>query len=145
MSELGVLTLSNLIAVSLYISAARSFIPSLHRLFWTLTPLFGYFLLLSYVPLPVALSSSHGSASLLAAALSRLAVLGTVMLGLLSGFGAVSTSWGYFPFVCGHRGLVPCPCPFLRNIDLNVTLAMQETSHRSPDRTRRAGLDEGAH
>ena len=45
--------------------------------------------ILSYIPLPVALSSYNPWSSIIC----RLVVLGTTILGLLSGFGALSASW----------------------------------------------------
>ncbi|KAJ6554381.1 Abscisic acid G-protein coupled receptor-domain-containing protein [Mycena capillaripes] len=44
-------------------------------------------------PLPAALSASDR----LTATLSRLVVLGTIILGLLAGFGAISSSWAFIP------------------------------------------------
>ncbi|KAJ7607545.1 G protein-coupled receptor 89 [Roridomyces roridus] len=52
-----------------------------------------YLLLFSFIPLPASLSVSDT----LSATLSRLIVLGTLILGLLSGFGAVSSSWAFLP------------------------------------------------
>ncbi|KAJ7726831.1 G protein-coupled receptor 89 [Mycena maculata] len=52
-----------------------------------------YVFLLSLIPLPPALSSPD----IISATLSRLVVLGTIILGLLSGFGAVSSSWDFIP------------------------------------------------
>ncbi|KAA1475759.1 hypothetical protein DENSPDRAFT_784045 [Dentipellis sp. KUC8613] len=88
------------------VSASRSLIPSLPRLFIILAPLALYFFLLSFIPIPVALTASS-EPSFLNAALSRITVLGVLILGFLSGFGSVTTSWGYFPFVCGKKRKVP--------------------------------------
>ncbi|KAJ7613720.1 G protein-coupled receptor 89 [Mycena polygramma] len=52
-----------------------------------------YLFALSCIPLPVALSASDR----LTATLSRLIVLGTLILGVLAGFGAVSSSWAFIP------------------------------------------------
>ncbi|KAJ7447337.1 G protein-coupled receptor 89 [Mycena galericulata] len=52
-----------------------------------------YLFALSCIPLPVALSAPDS----LSATLSRLVVVGTIILGLLSGFGAVSSSWAFMP------------------------------------------------
>ncbi|KAF5376741.1 hypothetical protein D9615_007881 [Tricholomella constricta] len=52
------------------------------------------------VPLPPALSN----ADLFTASLARLIVLGIVILGLLSGFGAISNSWNLIPGLSPTRG-----------------------------------------
>ncbi|KAJ7123701.1 Abscisic acid G-protein coupled receptor-domain-containing protein [Mycena epipterygia] len=52
-----------------------------------------YLLALSWIPLPDALSASDR----MTATLSRLVVLGTIVLGVLAGFGAVSSSWEFIP------------------------------------------------
>ncbi|KAJ7704021.1 Abscisic acid G-protein coupled receptor-domain-containing protein [Mycena rosella] len=52
-----------------------------------------YLFLLSCIPLPPALAA----ADRMTATLSRLVVLGTIVLGLLAGFGAVSSSWAFLP------------------------------------------------
>ncbi|KAJ7819246.1 G protein-coupled receptor 89 [Mycena leptocephala] len=52
-----------------------------------------YLFALSCIPLPVALSATDR----MTATLSRLVVLGTIILGLLAGFGAVSSSWAFIP------------------------------------------------
>jgi hypothetical protein len=61
-----------------------------------------YLFSFSYIPLPPAL----GSTTIFTSTLSRLIVLGTIILGLLSGFGAISNSWSYIPQwgVGGRRG-----------------------------------------
>ncbi|KAI5888025.1 uncharacterized protein SCHCODRAFT_02639516 [Schizophyllum commune H4-8] len=71
------------------------------RLLLNLIPVILYLFALSYIPLPAALASSGFSASVLA----RLVVLGTTILGLLSGFGAISTAWPYLPFVSRKKSL----------------------------------------
>jgi hypothetical protein len=65
----------------------------------SLVPVAVYLFSLSYIPLPSALSSSDA----LTTALSRLIVLGTALLGLLSGFGAVSNAWAFFPLFSRTR------------------------------------------
>ena len=67
-----------------------------------LAPLFVYFLLLSYVPLPDGLVSS-GMSDTFTLVTARYNVLGTFILGCLSGFGSATTAWGYFPFACGKN------------------------------------------
>ncbi|KAI0742936.1 Abscisic acid G-protein coupled receptor-domain-containing protein [Daedaleopsis nitida] len=58
-----------------------------------LIPNFLFLLALSYVPLPPAMPAHNVTAS----TLSRLTVIGTVILGALSGFGAIDTAWDFFP------------------------------------------------
>jgi len=67
-----------------------------------LAPLLVYFLLLSYVPLPDGLVSS-GMSDTFTLVTARYNVLGTSILGCLSGFGSVTTAWGYFPLPCGKN------------------------------------------
>jgi The Golgi pH Regulator (GPHR) Family N-terminal len=67
-----------------------------------LAPLLVYFLLLSYVPLPDALVFSEES-NTFTLVTARYNVLGTFILGSLSGFGSATTSWGYFPLRCGKK------------------------------------------
>ncbi|KAJ7493539.1 G protein-coupled receptor 89 [Mycena latifolia] len=52
-----------------------------------------YVFALSCIPLPFSLAESDR----MTATLSRLVVLGTIILGLLAGFGAVSSSWAFLP------------------------------------------------
>ncbi|KAI0659540.1 Abscisic acid G-protein coupled receptor-domain-containing protein [Cubamyces menziesii] len=52
-----------------------------------------FLLALSYIPIPAGMQTH----SILASTLSRLTVIGTVFLGLLSGFGAIDTAWDFFP------------------------------------------------
>ncbi|KAH9175742.1 Abscisic acid G-protein coupled receptor-domain-containing protein [Lactarius sanguifluus] len=84
-------------------SASHSF--SRRRILVVLAPLFVYFLLLSYVPLPGVLLSEENRTFTLVTA--RYNVLGTVILGSLSGFGSVTTAWGYFPLSCGKNRKTP--------------------------------------
>lgn len=65
-------------------------------------PVLIYLLALSYIPLPVGMKSSDLSNNIL----SRLIVLGTVILGILSGFGAIRNAWGYLPYV-SRKASVP--------------------------------------
>lgn len=58
-----------------------------------------YLFLLSRIPLPDALASSDFTTT----TLSRLIVLGTIILGILSGFGAVSSAWAFFPLFLRNR------------------------------------------
>jgi len=52
-----------------------------------------YLFALSYVPLPSSLKPSGTFSTYL----SRLIVIGTIILGFLSGFGAISSSWRFLP------------------------------------------------
>jgi hypothetical protein len=79
-------------------SAALSY----RHLLAVLAPLFVYFLLLSYVPLPDGLVSS-GMSDTFTLVTARYNVLGTFILGCLSGFGSVATAWGYFPLSFGKN------------------------------------------
>lgn len=63
------------------------------RTFFALAMIGLYLFVLSYVPVPTSVEAS----GTLAAYLSRLIVIGTVILGLLSGFGAISSSWQFLP------------------------------------------------
>lgn len=65
----------------------------------SLAPVILYLFLLSCIPLPDALVSSD----VITAAVSRLVVLGTIILGLLSGFGAVSNAWAFFPLFSRNK------------------------------------------
>ncbi|KAJ4485342.1 G protein-coupled receptor 89 [Lentinula aciculospora] len=51
---------------------------------------------ISRIPLPQALRNDS-EIDLITSSLARLLVVGTLILGLLSGFGAVSSSWAYLP------------------------------------------------
>jgi The Golgi pH Regulator (GPHR) Family N-terminal len=79
-------------------SAALSY----RHLLAVLAPLCVYFLLLSYVPLPDGLVSS-GMSDTFTLVTARYNVLGTFILGCLSGFGSLTTAWGYFPLSCGKN------------------------------------------
>ncbi|KAF8800296.1 hypothetical protein BYT27DRAFT_7227460 [Phlegmacium glaucopus] len=71
------------------------------RAFLSLIPVIIYLFALSHIPLPAALASSDTATI----ALSRLIVLGTIILGLLSGFGAISNSWRFLPFISQPQGV----------------------------------------
>jgi len=57
------------------------------------TPVLVNLFLLSYVPLPSAISSTTGTSAII----SRLIVIGTVILGSLSGFGSANNAWQFLP------------------------------------------------
>ncbi|KZP33174.1 G protein-coupled receptor 89 [Athelia psychrophila] len=65
------------------------------------TPVALYLFLLSRIPLPESLASTGFTAM----TLSRLVFVGIVILGLLSGFGAVSNAWAFFPLFMRHRAI----------------------------------------
>lgn len=67
--------------------------PTLTRLVLTALPASLFLFLLSFIPLPAA----HAANGFLEVVFARLTVVGTVILGLLSGFGAVSNAWTFFP------------------------------------------------
>ena len=69
------------------------------RFFLSLVPVITYLFAFSHIPLPAGLASSDTTTI----ALSRLIVLGTIILGLLSGFGVISNSWRFLPFISQSR------------------------------------------
>ncbi|RPD63395.1 hypothetical protein L227DRAFT_497439 [Lentinus tigrinus ALCF2SS1-6] len=68
-----------------------------------LIPNFLFLLALSYVPLPTGMPAHN----MMASTLSRLTVIGTVILGALSGFGAIDTAWAFFPVFSGKSRAHP--------------------------------------
>ena len=77
--------------------------PTPLRLFFTTLPVGLFLFSLSFVPLPPQVSSMNA----LLRILSRLIVVGTVLLGLLSGFGAVNNAWIFFPHWGGNSKYGP--------------------------------------
>ena len=75
--------------------------PSVFRILLNFIPVGFFLFFLAMIPLPAALPTS----GIIATTLSRLTVMGTIILGLLSGFGAINTAWVYFP---GLRGKQTC-------------------------------------
>jgi len=71
------------------------------RAIFSLIPVTLYLFALSYIPIPGSLESPDTAT----AALSRLIVIGTIVLGLLSGFGAISSSWEFLPFGSRPQGV----------------------------------------
>ena len=63
------------------------------RCLLTVLPVSFFLFTLSYVPLPSSISKTSG----VSAIISRLVVVGTVILGLLSGFGSINNAWDYLP------------------------------------------------
>lgn len=71
-------------------------------------------LLLSFIPVIISLAllsyipiSTQANATLLTSSLSRLVVLGTTILGLLSGFGAMTRAWAFLPSSNKNYDIVP--------------------------------------
>jgi len=81
----------------------------LRRVVTILAPLSVYSFLLSYVPLPDGIVSS-GMSDTFTLVTARYNVLGIFILGSLSGFGSVTTAWGYFPLRCGKNRHVNNSC-----------------------------------
>ncbi|TFK36129.1 hypothetical protein BDQ12DRAFT_756357 [Crucibulum laeve] len=106
-----------------------------------------YLFLLSYIPLPPALVSSASNSSssssetgltLTAAALARLIVLGTIILGLLSGFGAISGSWRFLPWLERTKAV-----PSDRDVDAAayaLSSIQNDLRDRSEEARRRQGV-----
>ncbi|KAF8509443.1 Abscisic acid G-protein coupled receptor-domain-containing protein [Gautieria morchelliformis] len=69
------------------------------HLVFTGVPYLIYLVVLSYIPLPARLNSPE----LTSATLSRLVVLGTIILGILAGFGAASAVLTYFHLSLANR------------------------------------------
>jgi len=65
----------------------------------TIFPVSIFLFILSYVPLPSSISEKSG----VSAVVSRLVVIGTVILGLLSGFGSISNAWDYLPILSRNQ------------------------------------------
>ncbi len=70
-----------------------------------LIPNFLFLLALSYVPLPPHMPAHN----VMASTLSRLTVIGIVILGALSGFGAIDTAWDFFPVFSGNSRYASMP------------------------------------
>ncbi|KAF8626649.1 hypothetical protein AX15_004742 [Amanita polypyramis BW_CC] len=65
------------------------------RILISFIPVILFLFAVAYIPLPAGLTTPD----VLTSALSRLIILGTIILGLLSGFGAISNAWGFIPFL----------------------------------------------
>ncbi|KAF8900147.1 Abscisic acid G-protein coupled receptor-domain-containing protein [Gymnopilus junonius] len=104
------------------------------RAILSLIPVGIYLFALSNIPLPASLEASDTATS----ALSRLIVVGTVILGLLSGFGAISSSWKYLSF--GAQSV-----PSERDIDTAqyaLTSVRNDMKERRAEAARREGSSE---
>ncbi|EMD35045.1 hypothetical protein CERSUDRAFT_85781 [Gelatoporia subvermispora B] len=75
--------------------------PSFGRILLNTIPVCLFLFFLEYIPLPEGLHSS----SFIATTLSRLTVLGTIILGGLSGFGAMTAIWTFLPLFGLNKGL----------------------------------------
>ena len=71
------------------------------RVFMSLVPYLIYLFAFTMIPLPESLSTVNSGITTLA--LSRLIVLGTFIIGLLSGFGAAMNSWEFLPALSKSR------------------------------------------
>ncbi|TCD62664.1 hypothetical protein EIP91_006586 [Steccherinum ochraceum] len=67
--------------------------PTITRIIISALPIGLFTYLLSFIPLPTVIASQSVGARIL----SRLVVVGIVILGLLSGFGSINTAWMFFP------------------------------------------------
>ncbi|KDR78231.1 hypothetical protein GALMADRAFT_65417 [Galerina marginata CBS 339.88] len=103
------------------------------RAILSLIPVALYLFALSYIPVPASLETSDTATT----ALSRLIVLGTIVLGLLSGFGAISSSWKFLPF--GSRSET---VPSERDID-TAKYALASIRNDMRDRRAEAARREG--
>lgn len=93
-------------SITLLIVAPPSGLSSLLRsprtLLFSFIPVILSLILLSYIPFYTDAASPP---NLLGRTLSRLIVLGTVILGLLSGFGAVTRAWDFLPSSTDYDGV----------------------------------------
>lgn len=69
------------------------------RILISFIPVVVFLFALAHIPLPAGLTSRD----VLTNALSRLIIVGTIVLGLLSGFGAISNAWGFIPFLSASK------------------------------------------
>ena len=84
-----------------------------------------YFLLLSYVPLPGVILSEENRT--FTPVMAHYNVLGTIILGSLSGFGSVTTAWGYFPLSCSKNRHVNFP-----QVALPTSITNSTKSRKTP-------------
>ncbi|KAL0565488.1 hypothetical protein V5O48_016538, partial [Marasmius crinis-equi] len=90
--SISFLLIAVLILTPLFVSLVISLGTGSTRLFINFLPLFGYLYLLSLIPVPSGLTNND----LFTVTLARLVVVGTIILGLLSGVGAVAALEEYF-------------------------------------------------
>ncbi|KDQ23952.1 hypothetical protein PLEOSDRAFT_1114178 [Pleurotus ostreatus PC15] len=86
-------------------------------------PVLLFLVAFSYVPLP----DESLSADIRTSTLSRLNVLGTIVLGLLSGFGAISNAWAFLPFSSRSRASIPSEGD-IKSADLSLTRIRDDIS-----------------
>ncbi|KAL5478766.1 hypothetical protein ACEPAI_2043 [Sanghuangporus weigelae] len=75
------------------------------RVMMALIPYVVYLFAFTLIPLPESLSNANSEIT--TQTLSRLIVLGTFIMGLLSGFGAARNSWDYLPVLSKSRRRTP--------------------------------------
>ncbi|PPQ77630.1 hypothetical protein CVT24_005454 [Panaeolus cyanescens] len=128
---LVLIPLSMSVVISIGVSSSTRTITSLTpRIFVAFLPVALYLFFLSYIPLPIGLKNPDYRT----ATLSRLIVLGTTVLGLLSGFGAVSNSWEYLPFTSEEKSV-----PTERDID-TAQYALNSIRNDLDQRTREVAI-----
>ncbi|KZT66792.1 hypothetical protein DAEQUDRAFT_695181 [Daedalea quercina L-15889] len=102
--------------------------PSAFRVLLNFIPVGLFLFLLEMIPLP----SASPTSGIIVTTLSRLTVLGTIILGLLSGFGAINTAWIYFPGLYGKTTTHPSDEDIrtaeqgLQRVQNDLTLRRQE-------------------
>ncbi|KAI0830332.1 Abscisic acid G-protein coupled receptor-domain-containing protein [Trametes gibbosa] len=87
-----------------------------------------FLLALSYVPLPKDMPTH----TVFASTLSRLTVIGTVLLGLLSGFGAIYTAWDFFP-VFSRNAKSPPTDEEVRSAEAGLQRVREDLAQRQND------------
>ncbi|KAI0758814.1 Abscisic acid G-protein coupled receptor-domain-containing protein [Fomes fomentarius] len=87
-----------------------------------------FLIALSYVPLP----SGMPTHSVLASTLSRLTVIGIVILGALSGFGAIDTAWDFFPVFSRSAKAHPTD-EEVRNAEAGLQRVREDLARRQKD------------
>ncbi|CCM00850.1 uncharacterized protein FIBRA_02893 [Fibroporia radiculosa] len=102
--------------------------PSALRIVLNLVPVCLLLLALSYIPLP-SVAFEAPPHSMLMDTLSRLTVLGTIILGALSGFGAISNAWTFFPAVRGGQRSDPTE-EEIRAAELGLQRVQSDLSER---------------
>ncbi|KAF5310484.1 hypothetical protein D9611_012321 [Ephemerocybe angulata] len=102
------------------------------RALLNLIPVVFFLFAFSYIPLPPALSTTDTTTAIV----SRLIVVGTVFIGALSGFGAVSNCWHSLPFLSNSK---PAPS------EAEIHVAEQALSNTQNDlRQRRSAAERRA-
>ncbi|KAJ3893103.1 G protein-coupled receptor 89, partial [Lentinula edodes] len=110
---LGPLLLSILIATDSHKTSRR--LPYI-RIFISLIPVTLSLFAISRIPLPQALRNDP-RIDVITSSLARLLVVGTIILGLLSGFGAVSSSWTFLPLCISSSTTQGSGVPSERDIE----------------------------